>query len=496
MAQRLIQRRFVPADAVVDFGPVPPFPPGELAQAAITELERALSTPHKSLLKLKLMEAYAEAPQLGSVSSVYKSRLHAGETDALRLDPYLLLYEHVEHHLQSAGREDELAFARALLIGKTAESIPWQQQPELPSGQARSLLERFLRWGFDAADVARFRNLESWTMRERLVEHDQIMRALERGVSLVQSLVDRAESATDTDLAKDTTAGHKLHRLSDTRLHQLSLAVSHMRPEDQHGIEELHPALITRRRPLTLQLVRDRNHWVIREGEALVACCRRLVEAVIWAELNGAGLVPATPEAAASHTVAQVLQGFRGAQRSIYVFVNAEARHQRMPPQVTGDTTDGGGATLLSLRNDPLDYGGFHQLHLETFDLVSRDASGRWRLESLVDDAALLEGLGRLLASPPATVSWQVLGGQERFQLAHRLEQLHTLAQRVLDGPGALFVLPFGADMVTLKRLGAAVETRRHRSLAELQAYVQSTGCTTLGVDPVSQRLKALLRAS
>jgi hypothetical protein len=271
-----------------------------------------------------------------------------------------------------------------------------------------------------------------------------------------------------------------------------------MRPRDQHDIEELHPALITRRRPLILELVRDRNRWVIREGEALVACCRRLVEAVIWAELNGAGLVPAKPETAVSHTLAQVLQGFRGAQRSLYVFVNAEARHQRVPPSQVpgGDIADGGAATLLTLRNDPLDYGGFHQLHLETFDLVSRDASGHWRLESLVDDAALLEGLGRVLASPPATVSWQVLGGQERFQLAHRLEQLHTLAERVLDGPGALFVLPFGADMVTLKRLGAAVETRRHRSLAELQGYLQTTGCTTLGVDPVSQRLKALLRAS
>ncbi len=120
VARRLMRRRFVAADAVVDFGPVPAFPIEELAQAAITELDRALRTPHKSLLKLKLVEAYAEAPELGTVSSAYKARVHAGESDALRLDPYLLLYEHVQRHLTAGGRHRELDFVRSLLTGKAA----------------------------------------------------------------------------------------------------------------------------------------------------------------------------------------------------------------------------------------------------------------------------------------------------------------------------------------------------------------------------------------
>lgn len=96
MAQRLLRRRFVAPDAVLDFGPVPAFPPDQLAQAAAMELDRALRTPHKSLLKLKLVEAYARAPRPGTVSATYKARMHAGETGLLRLDPYLLLYDHLE----------------------------------------------------------------------------------------------------------------------------------------------------------------------------------------------------------------------------------------------------------------------------------------------------------------------------------------------------------------------------------------------------------------
>jgi adenylate cyclase class 1 len=84
----LIDHRFIERDAVIDFGPVSGFPDSELAKAAETELARALQTPHKSLLKLKLVDVYARTPNEPPISTQYKPAVYAGEQDPDALDAY------------------------------------------------------------------------------------------------------------------------------------------------------------------------------------------------------------------------------------------------------------------------------------------------------------------------------------------------------------------------------------------------------------------------
>lgn len=498
IAERLLRRRFVAAEAVVDFGPVHPFPEAEIAQAAITELDRALTTPHKSLLKLKLMEAYGRAPHLGTVSAAYKARIHAGATSALQLDPYLLLYDHLERYLTESAQHDQLTFVRSLFIGKAAENARPRQVPGTAAGDAQALLERFLGWGFSAADVERFRTLKDWSMSARLAEHDRIMTALTAGLSLVESLVNQAGAPPDAAV-QDAEQDHdrQLHWLNVTRLRHLRFAVDRLAATTAGQIPMMHPALINRRQPLPLKLNRSLDGWIARDADGPVARRRRLVDMVIWAELNGATLVPLHDQPELTRNVAQILQGFRGSQRRNYVFVNAQADLAGAGPLATtaAGPGDDGRTSLLRVRQDPLAYVGSHQVDLASMDVVTRDDARHWQVRTLTDDAALLDGLGALLASPTDTVSWQVIGGQARFLAAHRLEKLHELASAILAAPGALFVLPFGADTVTVHNRAGGIDVRRHRSLADLRAYVRDSGCSTLGFDPASARLTTLLRA-
>lgn len=487
VARRLIERRFVDPEAIVDFGPVPHFPADELAQAAITELDRALTTPHKSLLKLKLIEAYARTPGFGTVSSAYKARVHAGEQNPLRLDPYLLLYDHVQTYLEHSGRTEELDFVRGLLIGKAAENARVPHLASAASEDQSALMERFLGWGFSVEDVARFRSLDSWSMTARLAEHGRVMAALEGGLELVEGLVTKAagevvrKPSNPLDVPDD---GRQLHWLNETRLRHLQYTVNRLRGSGPDSIPELHPALVGRRSNVPLQLDADADGWTALDQEGPVQHRQRLVEIAVWAELNGATLMPRRPEPELTRNLAQILQGFRGPHRDTYVFVNAETPSEAAAQE-----------PLLSLPGDPLAHVGQSGLDAASFDVVTRDSSGHWSVSAIASQSAARHGIGELLARPPGTVSWQVIGSQSRFTAAHRLEQLHALASHFLEAPGAVFVLPLADVTLTLRRTPDEVDVASHDSIDALLTYMRRHRCATVGFDPADARLRDLLRA-
>lgn len=481
-AARLQKRRFVGAESVIDFGPVPRFSADELAQAALNELDRARTTPHKSLLKLKLMEAYARAPQLGTVSAAYKARVHAGESDPLRLDPYLLMYDHVQRYLQVSGQDAQMDFVRGLLLGKAAGNAAGDGSAG--GADERALLQRFLDWGFSREDVARFRTLETWSMGDRLTESGNVLAALDSGLDLAERLVEEAAVAPTQASAADDW--RQLHWLNETRLKQVRQGVVKLTRREPGDVPRLHPALVSRRHLLPVQAYRDSDGWVAADAGRAVMRCPRLVALVLWAELNGAQLVPLRPDPTLTRNLAQILQGFRSPEQRVHVFANAESQ----------DLPTGGAAAsdLLRLRREPLRYVGPQRLPLDSFDIVSRSAAGRWHCEAVADLTAI-ERIGPVLGRPTEDVCWHVIGGDTRFATARRLEELHGRAERVLATPGALFALPLGTSTLTLRRLARAVEVRRHRSLAGLRDYVRASGCQVFGFDRTDTRLRSTLRA-
>lgn len=481
-AGRLQKRRYVGPETVIDFGPVPRFAPDELAQAALTELDRARVTPHKSLLKLKLMEAYARAPELGTVSSAYKARVHSGESDPLRLDPYLLLHDHVERYLMASGQEARVEFARGLLLGKAAgNAIP--ARAESPADE-RALLQRFLDWGFSHDDVAHFRTLDTWSMSERLVENGNVLEALDRGVDLVQDLVAEAADGAPDSAAMDDW--RQLHWLNETRLKQVRQAVRQLTSAEPGAVPRLHPALVSRRQLLTLKVYQGSDGWVAAEGTERVMSSRRLVALALWAELNGAQLVPLRPDPHLTRNLAQIFQGFRNPEQPVQVFANAETHDFSAGSRRSDD--------LLRLRQEPLRYVGAQRLPLDSFDIVTRSPSGRWHVDA-VANLDTVERIGPVLGRPTREVCWHVIGGDGRFVTARRLEELHGLAERILASPGALFALPVGSSTLTIRRRARDVEVRRHATLADLREYVQHHGCDVFGFDPASTRLRSSLRA-
>jgi adenylate cyclase class 1 len=78
-------------DDYVDFVTVSDIEPGEFFGVTLWQITGAIGSPHKSLLKVLLLEAYAsDFPRLDLMSGWYKRAVHVGEHACDKLDAYLL----------------------------------------------------------------------------------------------------------------------------------------------------------------------------------------------------------------------------------------------------------------------------------------------------------------------------------------------------------------------------------------------------------------------
>ncbi len=493
---RLLHQRFVPRDRVIDFGPVPAFPPDEIAHAAAVELSRCLHTPHKSLMKLKLMEAYAQAPDRLLLSSKYRKRIHEGEENQLRLDPYLLLYEHLEDYCRQNPEASNLPLIRRMLVSKTAENADpaARQSSEAIEAQLSNL---FQAWGFSPADIRHMRSPDTWTISERKSESDAILAAMEAGITLTRRLLKRAGPDT------------RLSWLNETKLQQLAWSVyslSTASDSDTGEIPRLHPAMLGGRQPVTALLQRGSSGWSLgddqedvqgSDGKAVYRS-KRLVPAIFWTELNRLRLKPDRGQRQALRFLAQIRQGLRDSERPLKVFVNAE------PPSpsaadatfAAGTHPPNAGASLLTKRRDPLDYSGFQSLRIFSFDLLTSDDQGCWQTCAFIGQAELIAGMVDLMAQPPERISWHVIGGQERHGIRQRLELLHKSGYRTLSNQSAMFVMPFGRDNLVLVHGDSGIAAHRFTNLNELQSFLGGQHDRRVHFDPDSSRFATLSASS
>jgi adenylate cyclase class 1 len=109
----LIDNRFVYEHEVIDFGGLEAVPAEEFTSATLWHLYKALHAPHKSLLKLLLLECYAsEYPNTQWLCHIIKRAVYQGTYANIDLDPYLLIYQKVENYLQQCHSKNRLDLAR------------------------------------------------------------------------------------------------------------------------------------------------------------------------------------------------------------------------------------------------------------------------------------------------------------------------------------------------------------------------------------------------
>lgn len=279
-AERLLGQRYIKASDVVDFGNVDHIPAAEFFSGALWQLNKAIDSPYKAVLKLALMESYAQQPAPAPLSLQFKQLVYQNRLGAGDIDPYLMVYRAVEAHLLRQGRLDRLDLIRRSFYLKTGERL--SQPLSQPDWRRPLLLQLVQQWG--------------WT-KNRLQELDQRRQwKLERVQSerklLVQELVAsfRALSAfarQESDLARMrqdelTVLGRKLFAMLERRAGKIERLDIGIAPDLQE------PALtVVAEGPEQFALLRGRHDAAGAMQATVLKRSHQAIELLAWATVNG-----------------------------------------------------------------------------------------------------------------------------------------------------------------------------------------------------------------
>jgi adenylate cyclase class 1 len=167
---RLIHQRFIPANEVIDFGGLSEIPAEEFFGAALWQVYKGIDSPYKSVLKMLLMEVYAdEYPYSDLLSLRYKRAIYDGVTDLDELDPYTILLEKLEQYLQARNEPERLDLVRRCFYFKVQLPLSKSQQAK-DNWRWELMWELTQRWQWSKGQIESLDLRDVWNVHKVLKE--------------------------------------------------------------------------------------------------------------------------------------------------------------------------------------------------------------------------------------------------------------------------------------------------------------------------------------
>ncbi|RYZ84666.1 MAG: adenylate cyclase, partial [Moraxellaceae bacterium] len=160
--KNLLDKRFLRSSDVIDFGGVPAIPTNEFIGAGVWQLYKGIESPYKSVLKLLLLEAYANAQFSEPLSLDLKQKIYHATPNADELDAYVLVYQRLEDYLLARNQITRLELVRRCFYFKAGRSLSRSSRNSTKSWQ-RLLLERFIKlWAWTPSQLTLLDNRAYW----------------------------------------------------------------------------------------------------------------------------------------------------------------------------------------------------------------------------------------------------------------------------------------------------------------------------------------------
>lgn len=159
----LKHKRFIREDECIDFGGVPTIPSEEFFGAALWQLSKGIDSPYKSVLKLLLMEVYAnEHPRADLLCQRFKRAIYGGETNLGNLDPYIMLYRKIEEYLQARGEAPRVELLRRCFYFKVQEKLSVPVNARYQTWQRELMQDMIKPWAWSHDDLEVLDSREQW----------------------------------------------------------------------------------------------------------------------------------------------------------------------------------------------------------------------------------------------------------------------------------------------------------------------------------------------
>ncbi|MCK9605979.1 MAG: class I adenylate cyclase [Methylomonas sp.] len=282
----LLENRFISDTDVLDFGGLQDMPLSEFVSATLWHIYKSLSSPHKALLKLFLMESYAtEFPDPQWLCVSMKQAIYSGDFSVDTLDPYLQIYNKVDGYLRQAGSRQRLNLARECFHIKIMGAFSGGLD-----NKVRQLHDGFMemiarRWHWPEDLLENFGNSKTWDIKKANTEHtvirDQLQQCLRIILKITGNPIDHPDQNDDLKLLS-----RKLRAFLDLRPGKIEILTTRTMVYNKPEIWTIAEV------PLTdIESV-----WCLFDGrlpsqpvrpEPAIKQCETLLEMLCWAVANG-----------------------------------------------------------------------------------------------------------------------------------------------------------------------------------------------------------------
>ncbi|MBF0265175.1 MAG: class I adenylate cyclase [Gammaproteobacteria bacterium] len=207
----MIKDNMVNKNDYLDFGPVNTIPSSEFLGATVWQIYKGIDSPYKSILKLMIMEAYAnEFPNFQLLSSIYKNKVYNQENLTLEdLDPYLLLLEKLTNYLQSA--EERLFLMRRCFYLKIDCKLNKKHQRPSSKWQVEIVRQLVKDWDWNEYTHQLLDHKENWTLQDVMHEQKTLVNALTTSYRKLNDFFKKYGQTSTISQRDLNLLGRKLH---------------------------------------------------------------------------------------------------------------------------------------------------------------------------------------------------------------------------------------------------------------------------------------------
>lgn len=460
-ASRLIEQRFIDPNEWLDLGGLEHIGAAEFFGAAQWQLYKGLKSPYKSVLKLLLIEAFAsEFPRIDWLALEIKRAIWRGQSEAARLDPYLLMYRRIERHLATTPRDGRIDLIRRCLYIKADIRLSDAGARDDWRGKAwRALCDE---WGWHEDEIRDLDARRAWKVDQVQRETRLLVAELTRGYRLLRRFAHRHHATELCETDEFNLLGKRLHTAFEQR---------------PGKIERLNPRLSSDLSEPCVRVSRSAEHgWLLyrdhpddpdRPPGSPLKAAPRVLELLAWGRANRV-ITTATRlelddnaelDAREARAILDSL-----ARMDFIDQDQADIEALKEAPRIQGCALlvnvgrdplarlSERGLQLTSDRADPFCFGAAHRNLVRDIDCIRRNSWGELLVTHHEGDDGLLELLCEFLASRAPDVgavsAWSHSNPRGDL-IARRVRQLFTRVAGI-TAPRWRYVLRLGRRIVLL----------------------------------------------
>jgi adenylate cyclase class 1 len=212
-AAELLRTRRIAEYEVIDFGPINNIPAEEFFGASLWQIYKGIDSPYKSVLKILLMEAYAnEYPDIELLCLNLKRAIYENRTSLADIDPYIMICHKVEEYLLQRMEKKRLELARRCFYFKADIRLSKPASLQNDTDWRKNLLANLVKqWDWDDAHLLMLDSRPTWKIHRVLDERKSLVDELTRSYKLLSGFAREYASMAHINQQDMTVLGRKLY---------------------------------------------------------------------------------------------------------------------------------------------------------------------------------------------------------------------------------------------------------------------------------------------